>query len=114
MALMEGCSSDADVHKTVLAHLVTSNDCMPRLAEYLTSVGHNGDYESLLWAFHGPVSDEMDALYKEAMDEYVQNTLTAKDLFDADLSVFIFSIAEMSRAEAWLTLLDRDRRRRKS
>ena len=53
--------------------------------------------------------------YKEALGEYVHNRLTATDPFDpAHPPLFIFGIDELSRAEAWLTLLDRDGRRKKS
>lgn len=112
LALIEECSCEAEVHKTMLASLTTPNDCLPRLVEYLNSAGHNGTPESLLWAFHGPADEITSSTYKDALGEYIQYALNAKDIFDATQSVFIFSIDEMSRAEAWLTLLGRDGRRK--
>ncbi len=114
MALIESYPSDEDMHKAVLAHLTAPSECLPRLSEYLSRVGHDGTPESLLWAFHGPASDAMKLQYKEAVGEYIHNRLTAKDPLDPAHSPFIFDIDELSRAEAWLTLLDRDGRRKKS
>ncbi len=113
--LIAGYPSEEDMHKAVLAHLLAPNERLPRLAAYLSRIGHDGTPESLLWAFHGPVSDEMDVRYKEALGGYIQYQLTAKAPFDLDQPPpFIFSIDELSRAEAWLTLLDSDGRRKKT
>jgi hypothetical protein len=112
MALIAGCSSEADAHKAMFVHLTTPNDCLPRLVDYLNAVGHDGTPESLLWAFHGPAFDITDTRYKEGLNEYIQYVLNAKDIFDPTQPIFIFGIDEMSRAEAWLTLLDRDGRRK--
>ena len=106
--------SDEDLHKAVFAHLITPNDILPHLVEYLNTAGHNGDQESVLWAFHGPKSKMMNTLYQEVMSEYVRETLLMKDPFNKDQPAFIFSIGELSSAEAWLTLLDRDGRRKNS
>jgi hypothetical protein len=114
MALVAGCPSEADAHKAMLIHLMKPNDCLPRLAEHLDGVGHDGTPESLLWAFHGPASDITDARYKEWLNEYIQYVLDAKDVFEPTRPIFILGIDEMSRAEAWLTLLDRDGRRKKN
>jgi hypothetical protein len=113
MALVESYPFDEDMHKAVLDCLRAPNDCLPRLAEHLGRVCHDGTPESLLWAFHGPVSDDMDMRYRDALDEYIRRRLTAKDPLDPSLPLFIFDIDELSRAEAWLTLLERDGRRKK-
>ena len=106
--------SDEEMCKAEIDCVTTPNDILPRLVEYLKTVGHNGDRESLLWAFHGPASKITNALYKEAMEEYVQEVLTTKSLFAPNQPACIFSIWELSEAEAWLTLLERDGRRKKS
>lgn len=113
MALVADCPSEAEAHKIMLDHLTTPNDCLPRLVEYLHRVGHNGTPESLLWAFHGPESEIKELRYKEGLVAYIRYALDAKDLLDPTQSTFIFSIDEMSRAEAWLTLLEQDGRRKK-
>jgi hypothetical protein len=110
MAIVAECSSEDDAHKVMLAHLTTPNDCLPRLVEYLNRIGLDGTHESLLWAFHGPASEITDSRYKEGLEEYIRFVLDAKDIFDPTQPTFIFSIDEMSRAEAWLTLLERDGR----
>lgn len=94
------------------SQLTATNGYLPRLVEYLSRAGHDGTHESLLWAFHGPASDIKDSLYFEALDEYIQRTLNAKDVLDPTHPMPIFNIDELSRAEAWLTLLDRDGRRK--
>lgn len=114
MALVGECSSEADAHKVMLGNLIAPNDCLPRLVGYLNNVGHNGTPESLLWAFHGPESAITDMQYKEGLDVYIRYVLDAKDIFDPTQPTFILSIDEMSRAEAWLTLLEQDRHRKKS
>ena len=106
---------DAEARETVVSLVTTPNDCLPRLVEYLSNVGHKGDPESLLWAFHGPVCDRMDALYREALGEFIQEILTAESQFNPGQPLpLIFTMDELSRAEAWLTLLERDGRRKKS
>lgn len=112
MALVANCTSDDEAHKLMLTHLTTPNDCLPRLVEYLNRVGHDGTRESLLWAFHGPASEITETRYREGLDQYIQYVLDAKDIFDPTQLTFIFSIDEMSRAEAWLTLLESDGRRK--
>lgn len=114
MELFSRCPSDEEASRTMLVHLTTLNECLPRLVEYLNNAGHNGEPESLLWAFHGPMSDMKDMLYKDALAEFIRDVLTAEDPFNPGHPVpFIFTIDELSRAEAWLTLLDRDGRRKK-
>ena len=114
MALVAECSSESDAQERVYAHLTAPNGCLPRLVEYLNGVGHDGTPESLLWAFHGPASEIKDALYLDALGEYILRTLNAKDILEPDQPMPIFNIDELSRAEAWLTLLDRDGRRKNS
>ena len=92
------------------SQLTVPDGCLPRLAEYLRGIGHDGTHESLLWAFHGPAFDIKDSLYKEALDEYIQYTLEARDILDPSQPMPIFSTDELSRAEAWLIVLDRDGR----
>ena len=114
MKLFKECSSDEAMCKAEIACVSTQNDILPHLVEYLNSVGHSGDRESILWAFHGPKSKMTNALYKEAMTEYVHEVLTTKNWFSPDQPACLFSIGELSEAEAWLTLLQRDGRRKKS
>ena len=54
------------------------------------------------------------ALYKEAMEEFIQEILSMKNPFVPDQLTCLFSTWELSEAEAWLTLLDRDGRRKKT
>lgn len=96
------------------SQLTARDGCLPRLAKYLDGIGHDGTHDGLLWACHGPASEIGDSLYKEALSEYIQYTLNAKDILDPSQPMPIFSIDEFSRAEAWLTLLDRDCRRKNS
>ena len=112
MALTAECPSEQEAQDRVYSQLTAPDGCLPRLTEYLRGVGHDGTRESLLWAFHGPASDIEDSFYKDALDEYIRYTLDARDILDPNQPVSILSIDELSRAEAWLTLLDRDRRRK--
>ena len=114
MALVAECSSESESQERVYAQLTTPNDCLPRLAAYLNDVGHDGTRESLLWAFHGPASEIKDTLYMAALNDYIQRTLDAKDILEKEQPMPVFTIDELSRAEAWLTLLDRDGRLKKS
>lgn len=105
--------SDEDRRNRILSLMTAQNDCLPRLVDYLDSVRHNGEPESLLWAFHGPASDEMDALYQEGLGEFIQTVLTTKNIFDPRQPLAnIFTVDELSSAEAWLAVLDRDGRRK--
>lgn len=105
--------SDGEARKTMLSLMTTPNDCLPRLVEYLNGVGHDGEPESLLWAFHGPASAEMNSLYRDAIGEYIQEILTTKSTFSPDQPLaLIFTFDELSAAEAWLTVLDHDGRRK--
>ena len=112
MALVEECPTEQEAQDMVYSQLTVPDGCLPRLAAYLSGVGHDNTPESLLWAFHGPASEIKDSLYKEALGEYIQHTLNARDVLDPSQPMPILSIDEMSRAEAWLTLLDRDGRRK--
>lgn len=106
--------SDEAARNTMLSLLTSTNDCLPRLVEHLARAGHDGQPESLLWAFHGPISDGIQPHYKEALGEFIRDILTMKSPFEPYGPIpFIFTIPELSRAEAWLTLLDRDGRRKK-
>jgi hypothetical protein len=80
----------------------------------LNGVGHDGNPESLLWAFHGPAAEITDTRYKEGLNEYIQYVINAKDILELTQPIPIFDIDELSRAEAWLTLLYRDGRAKKS
>ncbi len=106
MTLIGKFQSEEEAQTMVFSQLTAQDGCLPRLAEYLNGVGHDGTYESLLWAFHGPESDIKDSLYREALAEYIQHTLIAKDILDPSQPMPIFTIDELCRAEAWLTLLE--------
>jgi hypothetical protein len=114
MALIEACpsESEAEAQDVVYSQLTAPDGCLPRLAKYLKGIDHDGTHESLLWAFHGPASEIKDSLYKDALEEYIQRILNRKDILDPSQPMPIFSIDELSRAEAWLTLLERDGRRK--
>jgi hypothetical protein len=115
-ALIAACPSESagNTQDVTYSQLTAPDGCLPRLAAHLKAIGHDGTPESLLWAFHGPASEIRDSLYKEALEEYIQRTLNTKDMFDPTQPMPIFSIDELSRAEAWLTLLERDGRRKPS
>lgn len=105
--------SDADVRKAVQELVTTPNDAIPRLVEYLKGIGHNNEPESLLWAFHGPASEKMRTLYKEAVGEFIHTILTTESAFEPGQPLpYFLSINELSCAEAWLTLLEHGRRRK--
>ena len=79
MGLVAECPSERESQYMVHSQLTAPGGCLPYLAAYLRSVGHDGTSESLLWAFHGPVFEIRDSLYRDALDDYIQYTLNAKD-----------------------------------
>jgi len=87
-----------------LVYLMTANESpLPLLVEYLKKQDHDGTQESLLRAFHGPFPETY-ALYASAMEEFVQEALKTP--------LFITAY-ELCLAEAWLTALSKDKRRKK-
>ena len=76
---------------------------LPHLVEHLKTVGHDGNPESLLWAFHGPFPKGLESAYREAMDIFFQDALKYP---------FFFTLDELALAEAWLTAFKTDRRRK--
>lgn len=105
-ALLAACPSGTDAHEILFAQLTAADGCLPRLAKYLHGIGHDGSPESLLWAFHGPASGITEPLYRDALAEYIQYVLDAGDPLNSGRADFIFSMDELSVAEAWLTVLE--------
>ncbi|MCC8167151.1 MAG: hypothetical protein LIQ31_13645 [Planctomycetes bacterium] len=114
MALAENHPAEGDSQAIVYSQLTTTDGCLPRLAAYMNGTGHDGTHEGLLWAFHGPASDIEDSRYREALGEYIKRALEVRDILDPAQPMPIFTMDELSRAEAWLTLLERDGRMKKS
>ena len=111
-ALVAGRPSEQESHEMLFSQLTAPDGCLPHLAAYLHGVGHDGTRVSLLWAFHGPASDIRDSRYKDALNGYIRYALAARDILDPGRPMPVFGIDELSRAEAWLTLLERDGRGR--
>jgi len=78
---------------------------LPNLVEHLKVVGHDCRPESLLQAFHGPFPKGLASTYREAMDIFFQDALKYP---------YFFTLDELTLAEAWLTSLQTDRRRKKA
>jgi len=74
------------------------------LVEHLKAVGHDGQPESLLRAFHGPLPKGLKSAYREAMGIFFQ---------EAQQYPYLFTLDELALAEAWLKALRTDRRRKK-
>jgi len=110
MALTENDPSKGDLKAQSIFQLTATDGCLPHLAAYLNGIGHDGTIESLLWAFHGPASDITCSRYRETLDEYITRTLEARDILEPTQFMPAFSMDELSRAEALLTLLERDGR----
>ncbi len=113
-ALVETCPPEKDSQALVISQLTAPDTCLPRLAAYLGGTGHDNTPESLLWAFHGPAWEITDSRYKEALNEYIQRTVDAHTVRDPAHPMPIFTMDELSRAEAWLILLENDRRMKNS
>ncbi|MCD8349953.1 MAG: hypothetical protein LUC93_05000 [Planctomycetaceae bacterium] len=111
-AMVRDASTDADAQDIIIANLTSPSENLPHVATYLEEVGHDGTPEGLLWAFHGPSHAIKDAEYSAALERYIQYVLDAKIVTDPNTSCLIFSYDELSRAEAWLTLLGSGGRRR--
>ena len=92
-----------DEEQEALVYLMTAAESpLPLLVEYLKNHGHDGTRESLLRAFHGPFPKTY-VLYTNAMDEFVQGALKTP--------LFITAY-DLCLAEAWLTALSKDKRRK--
>lgn len=74
--------------KNLVAYLIEIND------------GYK-DEEDLLNAFHGPFPENLDKAYREAMRKYIYNNANFEPLV---------LYQQLARAEAWLTLLQSDKR----
>lgn len=111
-ALLKNHPSEGESQALIYSQLTATDGCLPRLAAYMNGTGHDGTHEGLLWAYHGPASDIEDSRYREALGEYIKRALEARDILDPAQPMPIFTMNELSRAEAWLTLLDQDRRRK--
>lgn len=111
-ALLKNHPSEVESQALIYSQLTATDGCLPRLAAYINGTGHDGTHEGLLWAFHGPASDIEDSRYREALGEYIKRALEARDILDPAQPMPIFTMDELSRAEAWLTLLDQDKRRK--
>jgi hypothetical protein len=76
---------------------------LPHLVEHLKSVGRDGNPEGLLRVFHGPFPKGLESTYREAMEIFFQDALQYP---------YFFTLDELTLAEAWLTALKTDRRRK--
>lgn len=94
-----------DEEQRILVYLMTSvGSPLLMLVQYLKSEGHDGTPESLLRAFHGPFA-KMPIAYKNAMEEYIKEALS--------IEPFITTY-EICLAEAWLSALQTDGRKKSS
>jgi len=92
-------------------HLVNPQSPLKNLVEYITShfrgydrtTSNKDDWEIVLEIFHGPFPKGLDTLYREAMDAYIHERVFYETLVD---------VSQLALAEAWLTALQTDRRRK--
>ncbi|MCD8139106.1 MAG: hypothetical protein LUE17_04900 [Planctomycetaceae bacterium] len=110
--LLAGLPSGTEVVDFLFATLTSSEGCLPHLAQYLEETGHDGTPEGLLWAFHGPVDAISDSAYATALGRYIRYVVEAQAASGPHASQCIFSYDELSRAEAWLTVLGGEGKRR--
>jgi len=95
---------DEAVMPVMMRILTTDGTPLPKLAEYLTQVGHDGTPEALLRAFHGPFPvDDLPKFYSAAIDEFFQWAMGFP---------YLFTLDELCLAESWLTSLQIDRRKK--
>ena len=92
------------IRANILAELTSPESLLPNLVKHLKTVGHDGQPESLLRAFHGPFPNDLDPAYREAMEDHFKHIL--------QYPLFIF-LHDMALAEAWLRALQTDRRRKR-
>ena len=95
--------SDEAIAARIKIELTGQESALPNLVEHLKAVGHDGRPESLLLAFHGPFPKGLDSTYREAMEIFFQDALRFP---------FLFTMDELTLAEAWLTALKTDHRRK--
>jgi hypothetical protein len=94
-----------------LIHLLNPQSPLKNLVEYMAgqlrgydrAATKKDEWEVLLEMFHGPFPKGLDPLYREAMDVYIHNRAFFEPFVD---------IRQLAQAEAWLTALKIDRRRK--
>jgi hypothetical protein len=93
--------SDEAIAARLQIELTSPESVLPNLVNHLKGVGHDGQPESLLRAFHGPFPKGLESIYREAMEAFFQAALKYPHLFTLD---------ELALAEAWLKVLQTDKR----
>ena len=97
-----GMSNEA-IAARLKIELTGQESVLPHLVEYLAASGHDGRPEGLLHAFHGPFPKGLESTYREAMEIFFQDALKYP---------YFLTLDELALAEAWLTALKTDRRRK--
>ncbi|MDR1109604.1 MAG: hypothetical protein LBP92_02625 [Deltaproteobacteria bacterium] len=94
------------------SHLTSPTSPLKNLAAYLKDELPEYDLKAIKWdqayrlvleVFHGPFDDDVNPLYRQAMDAYIHDRVYFEPLVD---------IRQLALAEAWLAALKRDRRRK--